>query len=1786
MRWIRDTYNQKNTRFFTQSSNSAEYLALTNGTRIDSQGRCPTMPTPSVPSGHCLKTAAIFLLLPTALKGGTATWNNSSGDGRWSTPANWSTNSEPGTSDIASFPAGLGSTVILTSGESASSLQFADNYLLSGGGLSHGGNISVSGAAVSTIDSPMALSGPLVKTGTGTLVLGGTNTNTFGSSIESGALRVKKSAALGSASGVTTVHGGARLEISTGGSYMERQIKLMDGSSIISSGNGTNISMIALDPGATEIHLGAPLPSEILALGLGDDDNIIGGTPSTVVDVDMTGTVRLSGKSTLPAGSSFVGTGGGNLEISFANAGSGAPIVPLVSPVGQAGIKLHHGILKLLMRDLTVNPSTFNYSFSAPLSFSGNVTLHADKAEFQARGSKTIQVPSITLAADSILKVGATSNYKIESRDPLILQGSASISGSETTANGSTLLLPAGIQGTPTTALTISAPNLKPLTLDIGAASTHGGGTTMLSGAVDLRAANALGPGPLSMSGGSIRVHVPGAFNGTLNSTGGTLQAERLDALNSNPVSVNGGTIVFRSNVDGTAQIPSLSFNSSGYIGFRNAGQGSPQISLPEVHTIGTTSLSVESSSAYGTVGSFVSTGDLQLSVVGNSGLRNNSISFDLASRKLVKAGSGPLFLNGSSNHQGGTEILNGNLLMNNHAAIGDGPLSLGGEASYASATLTVASGVTYPLPETVTFNAAVSPQQASIIGNLALGSAAHDLIVGDSSNATIDLLVNSDLSGSALSLLRKRGPGTLALYGNAAGWGGSTIVEQGVLELNRAGNPALGTGNLSITGQGAGTTRVRTLQSNQIPDITEVWLNSANEVFLELNNNTEAIGALTLAQSDAFDFSAVKTGSTGKLILNGKLTLQNNTDSTFTNARNVLITGNGGEATPDSTGFLDLGGGQRIIEVTTTTTGANATKANATIETAVINGGLVKTGARTLFLTNPNNTFAGGLQVTGGNLSPAFPGSLGSGPIRIAPSGASAGLELAKLGSSNAQNYSIAGNGEALLLYAAPSPQKLSLTGNVLLEGNSLTVEVTEGTRDPASSAILEINGKISETSGATAGLIKRGNGVLKLATDNTFTGESFIRKGTLSIASASALGSESATLHFDGGNLLTSASFSMARGLRFTFAGGTISPAASTILDLTGPVTWSGSTSSVAGQGMTIVSGPTSGTGALWLGRQLNFAPENGTAPQGQVLSIRGSSSLPLGNLLISQAAILELGNGDFTRSLGTGANQVQLPTKAGAGWAAFGADRAVNLGGAGQTLGWGQGAHFLSENVAETGWVTGPLILGSSTGTHTVDFQNGLLLGVGPAGSIYRLLVKNGPAETDAKISGDLLGADVPVSPALIIDNEGKLEINGDLSRIGLVKTNSGDAFLKGDIQDFTSIEVQQGGLFLYPATHPSEDASFSISEGAILNASALQGTPSPQPFSSGVLAGTYTGNLTGIHDLSAGGTITGDASIASGGSLSLMEGKTFAVGGDLNLPPSGTCNLIVKGSGAAQLSRMRVEGAVHLAGSLNLGIPAGLALGNSFAFLLNGGDEPIQGNFANLPEGGVIPINGGMALKITYQANGDGGAVPNDVGFTVVEEILPDLSLAGTLKQEVVAPGESVTLTYRLSNLGTSTIAGGELQVTLPTGSAYVSSSPAASPEGYVLTFPMTSLAAGEQREVSINLTAPISGGPATINAAWSSTAPDSYPANDSSRNTLIVIPGGILAMSHFERAPSDGTTTLAINTFIGLKYRLQFSENLFQWDTLEEFDGNGEVITKQVTTTEEKGFFRFMTEAAE
>jgi len=137
--------------------------------------------------------------------------------------------------------------------------------------------------------------------------------------------------------------------------------------------------------------------------------------------------------------------------------------------------------------------------------------------------------------------------------------------------------------------------------------------------------------------------------------------------------------------------------------------------------------------------------------------------------------------------------------------------------------------------------------------------------------------------------------------------------------------------------------------------------------------------------------------------------------------------------------------------------------------------------------------------------------------------------------------------------------------------------------------------------------------------------------------------------------------------------------------------------------------------------------------------VLKLDSANALPGGigttggiGALTFSGGVLGLGHGDFTRNVGNGTAGAYFFSSTSGGFAAYGANRVVNIGGAAATYGWGSSWFPTAFNGQR-------LVLGAPTATHKVTVVNPLHL----FGSIRPLQVDRGLAAVDAELSGELSG-----------------------------------------------------------------------------------------------------------------------------------------------------------------------------------------------------------------------------------------------------------------------------------------------------------------------------------------------------------------------------------------------------------------------------------------------------------
>jgi len=376
---------------------------------------------------------------------------------------------------------------------------------------------------------------------------------------------------------------------------------------------------------------------------------------------------------------------------------------------------------------------------------------------------------------------------------------------------------------------------------------------------------------------------------------------------------------------------------------------------------------------------------------------------------------------------------------------------------------------------------------------------------------------------------------------------------------------------------------------------------------------------------------------------------------------------------------------------------------------------------------------------------------------------------------------------GAPLILGSAGDDSTVVFQNPISLASSTGTIQVRAGT----AAVDARLTGTISGS--GTAGLTKTGYGTLELTAGNTYTGATTVSGGALRLSNSGALPGGTTTsgglsnLVLDGGVVeLAAGDFTRGAGtaasqVQFTTNGGGFSAlGANRNVNLGGAaaqLTWSGllpsggplilgspgDDSTVTFQNPLVLDSPTgtvqvnsgaapldaqlagalSGTGGLTktgYGALDLTASNSYTGPttvSAGILRLSNTAALPGGTAslggtsnLVLDGGVIELASGNFARSIGTAAGQVQF-TANGGGFGALGGTRTVNLGGGSAQVAWGSSG-FVPAGAA--------LVLGAISSDSLVDFQNPINL-TSSGGTVE---ADAGASLVNGRLSGLLSGA----------------------------------------------------------------------------------------------------------------------------------------------------------------------------------------------------------------------------------------------------------------------------------------------------------------------------------------------------------------------------------------------------------------------------------------------------------
>lgn len=474
------------------------------------------------------------------------------------------------------------------------------------------------------------------------------------------------------------------------------------------------------------------------------------------------------------------------------------------------------------------------------------------------------------------------------------------------------------------------------------------------------------------------------------------------------------------------------------------------------------------------TIGSMGATSVLTINSSLNS-LINGALDDGVGRISLVKAGSGALTLGGDNNHSGGTTLKGGTLDLNHTNALGRGALTISAPSVIDN---TSGAGVTLTPNNTQYWNANLTFKGTNDL-NLGTGGIIFNgprTIAVTAGTLTIGGAIDPNSpAGSSLGLT-KTGKGTLLLTDTFRATGTLTVSE-GTLQLGNGG-----TGGY--------------IQSNSLVNNGTVVINRSNEMTLAALMSGK--GAFRKEGAGLLNLTQANTYSGGTNINGGEVALWNN--SSLGAATGNLAVNAGG--TLDLNGrYISVGalsGDGKITNYAwgssslTTTTSAN-TIYSGTLHNQV---SLIKSGTGTLTLAG-ENLHVGTTQLLSGGLNLNHESALGWSTFIIGgvstidnTSGSALTLNMYNILKWNA-DFTFKGTND---LHFDHSNVDMSGTRTINVAAKTLT-----------------LSGTIAGI-GATDGLIKTGAGTLELAGNNTYTGATTIKAGTLKLSGwAGTMGSSS---------------------------------------------------------------------------------------------------------------------------------------------------------------------------------------------------------------------------------------------------------------------------------------------------------------------------------------------------------------------------------------------------------------------------------------------------------------------------------------------------------------------------------------------------------------------------------------------------------------------------------------------------------------------------------------------------
>jgi len=1467
------------------------------------------------------------------------------------------------------------------------------------------GNVVDNGALVfwqsGTVTATNLISGTgyVTQAGTGTTVLGASNTYSGGTGIGGGVLSVS-SLADGSSSSVGTsyvaLYGGTLSYTGLGSQTTTRALWVdYDGGGSLKGGT---FDIANAGSSLTWNPTGGAIRYNVTKTGAGTFT--LGGVISSNAAIAVNaGTMNLRAANT---SSGAVNVNGGTLNVT----GSGKLFSTLNTSLANAVTVQNGGTLEIDNWDWNGSLGTLFYDANAIVLNGGTLTYQGTTNSSSGRGF-TVGTNGATFNAATAGQTWtlARANPSVNPTYIAVFNGSSTLTG---VGNGQMDQFITGSGG-----LTKNGSGTWTLT----GANTYIGGTAVNAGTLAI--SNSMANGGSSTitvnNGGTLQfkvdnvfgVHTVTALTPIVANAGGTvgIDSGRFDIIG--PLSLNGGTL----NSLGTNSF--TGFALKGTVSVNGGTNGS---------TISGTGFTLGSAGVTGTTFDVARGGTasgIDLTVSANVFNGANTAWTSPQASTLTKTGAGTMRISGNASYTGGTTVSAGSLAFSGTNNLAGGNFRVGGAGG--SSTLSFAGGSTTAATNSYLYAGTLS-------GDRAVVNAGANLSVGN---------VNLGTVSGASGALNVTG-GTVSQSGGSAWWAfmvgatnggyGSLRMTGGALNLSEIGIGSVlgGTGAVDLLG---GTMTVTNWFTMNRADAN----NPANVAALNISGGT--LNAYTAGNglgwgAGGYGVVNIGTGGTANFGTNAlRLAVFG-----AANLTNVVTLSSGGvlqsagvtmnaSGTTGGSAILNFNGG--TLQATTTTNGFLRGLSGVTVGSA---GGIINNAGNWIQIDQnllaPTGNGLASISLTNGGS-----GYIGAPVVQISGGGGTGATAIAQIDTNTGSITNILVTSAGSGYTSAP------------------TVTLVGGAASIAASGI-----SVGTNAVSSGGLTFNGTNVTLLTGNNTFGGGITVNGGILQFTSDAQLGNASNGITLNGGQLYNNVSapvIASTRTITLGSNGGFLMSGWNSNSTYQSSITGSGSLGIAWDGGMVTLAGSNNYTGTTTIGttNALNWWNNTGANPTlrlGNSNAMTAGGALAFGTSPSNNTATLDL-NG-FSASVGglSGASNARITNTASGAATLTLAPSSSNSTYAG-TIANGSGAISLVKNGAGTQTLTA-----NNTYTGATTINAGTLM-LSNSGSLYNngtgagaIAVNNGGTLFFNR--QDTFGNADTYNPTAITVNSGGLIQNGaffnNLFNLtlngGELRANGGSGSGWGAYELSGTVTVGGTNASLITAnTSVNSSNSVLLSRAGTTTFNVANATADAAPdLLVGARLTDANGNVANLLKTGAGtmllsnnNTYTGTTTV-SGGTLMMGVNNAITTNSAVTLTNGGMINL----NGTSQTVRsLQVNGssATQSNGSITtvLGGDGAFAIGassnNIGSYTLSGGSVTLSNN-GNLQVGqfgsGTFTQTGGSVSTASW------AVLARYAGSTGVYDISGGSLTQSNLSTRLIV-GETGSGTMTISGSGSVTALGG-------------------------------------------------------------------------------------------------------------------------------------------------------------